>query len=126
MIEKKKILLIDDTETFLYILNHILSGEYSVYITKNGDDGLDAAKEIKPDLILLDVMMPGLSGYDVLKILKEDEGLKGIPVILITGNNTEESMQEGLSLGAVDYIKKPFVKSIVLERVRNILQEEEV
>ena len=114
MSEKKKILLIDDTETFLFMLTQILKDDYNLAIAKNGEDGLEIAKEQTPDLILLDIVMPGMSGYDVLKELKSDAKMKHIPVILITGNSPED---EGYSLGAAGYIKKPFVKSTVKERV---------
>jgi len=114
---KKKILIIDDTETFLYILNHILREDYITMISKSGEDGLEVAKEQKPDLIVLDVMMPGMSGYEVLAALKSDPEMKSIPVILATGNNTADDETQGYALGAIDYIKKPFVKSAVKERV---------
>ncbi|MCL2388175.1 MAG: response regulator [Defluviitaleaceae bacterium] len=119
---RKKILIVDDTETFLYILNHILKENYETIISKSGEDGLETAKLTKPDLILLDVMMPGMSGYDVLRELKADDQLKEIPVILITGNSTEENEAEGYALGAADYIKKPFVKSLVIERVTAVIE----
>jgi len=114
---RKRVLLVDDTETFLYILNHILKDEYETYIAKNGHDALEAAASVKPDLILLDVIMPGLSGYDVLKRLKENPDLKHIPVIMISGNIADESVVTGLSLGAADYVKKPFVKNVVKGRI---------
>jgi CheY-like chemotaxis protein len=122
MMDKKKILMIDDTDTFLFILNHILGIDYDTFISKSGEDGLAVAREETPDLILLDVMMPGMTGFDVLRELKADAALKDIPVILITGNSSEEEENAGYALGAVAYIKKPFVKSIVLEIVQGTLQ----
>ncbi|MCL1844043.1 MAG: response regulator [Defluviitaleaceae bacterium] len=123
MTSKKKILIVDDTETFLYILNHILKDDYITSVAKNGDECFEAAKSQKPDLILLDVIMPGLSGYDVLKLLKSDDELKHIPVIMITGKKSDESESEGYALGAVDYITKPFIKDVVKNRIDSVMQE---
>ena len=119
---RKKILMIDDTATFLHVLNHILRDDYETLVAKSGEDGLEVARMVRPDLILLDVMMPGMSGHDVLKILKADNDLKEIPVILITGNSDEENEGLGLSLGATDYIKKPFAKNAVKSRIDAVIQ----
>ena len=118
---RKKILLIDDTESFLYILNDILMNDYETIIAKNGEDGLETAKLVMPDLILLDVVMPGLSGYDVLQTLKADDKMKAIPVILITGMDSQGDVAKGYKLGAVDYIKKPFKRALVKDKIDSIM-----
>ena len=105
---RKKILIIDDAESFLLILNNILKDDYEVLIAIDGEDGLDTARITKPDLILLDAMMPGITGYEVLAILKADADLRDIPVIMISGKESDESKEKGLALGAVDFITKPF------------------
>ena len=118
MSNRKKILLVDDTPAFLVILNNILKNDYDTMISKSGEDALKTALLVMPDLILLDVIMPGMSGYEVLAALKADEKLKHIPVILVTGKNNDEHKVKGM--GAVGYIKKPFDKDIVLSEVNKI------
>jgi putative two-component system response regulator len=97
--ERKKILLVDDTESFLFILNDILMHDYDTIISKNGEDALETAKMVKPDLILLDVLMPGMSGLDVMGALNADDEMKSIPVILITGMDSEEDVAKGYEMG---------------------------
>ena len=125
--EKQKILVIDDSPHVLYILNNILKDDYVLLIAKDGELGLTMAKKSKPDLILLDITMPGISGYDVLKALKSEDVTKGISVILISGNDSYEDQIKGYSMGAVEYIQKPFVKDIVKHKIdfniRHILLE---
>jgi len=86
-------------------------------VAKNGEQGLELAGKFSLDLILLDIHMPGLSGFDVLAELKKPEETRNIPVILITGSEEMEDEAHGFALGAVDYIKKPFVEANVLHRV---------
>jgi len=114
---KKKILLVDDTDAFLYILTHILKHDYTLAVSKSGEDGIEIAKEEKPDLILMDIMMPGMSGYEALAALKADADTRHIPVILSSGKTSDEEVASGLALGAADYIKKPFVVTEVKEKV---------
>jgi len=118
---KQKILIIDDSDSFLLILNSFLENDYETWISLDGEGGLEMAKSAKPDLILLDVMMPGLSGYDVIKELKGNEELKSVPVILITGKDSDENEAEGLALGAAGYIKKPFDHETVIDMVKKVL-----
>jgi diguanylate cyclase (GGDEF)-like protein len=120
MIETKKeftILITDDEKTNLDILGSILSPIYNLLISRNGPRALELAKENKPDLILLDVLMPEMSGFEVITKLKESEITDKIPVIFITGLTDTANEEKGFFLGAVDYITKPFVKSIVKARV---------
>ena len=120
--ERKKVLIIDDTDSYLLILNNILKDDYETLISKDGEDGLETAEITKPDIILLDVMMPGMSGYEVLEKLKADENLKSIPVVLISGKGSDENEAKGFDLGASAYIKKPFEKSEVKDKVDFILR----
>ncbi len=117
-----KILVVDDTVENIQILMGALEGEYAVVAAKNGERALKLAfMEQAPDIILLDVMMPGMDGYEVCRHLKQDVRTRDIPVIFITALSEAEDEARGLSLGAVDYITKPFNPSLVKQRVRNQL-----
>ena len=105
--EKPCILIIDDTPAQITALGRVLLPYYSVKTARSGEAGMKLLEEYTIDLILLDLFMPGLSGFDVLLLLKESDRLRNIPVVLITGGN-EEDAEKGLSLGAVDVIRKPF------------------
>jgi len=120
--ERKRILLIDDTPTYLALLNHTLKDDYDILIAKDGEEGLSIAKKVLPDLILLDVVMPGISGHEVLKTIKSDEEMSHIPVILATGDTGDGSDEKGYKLGAFDYIKKPFTVTEVKTKVDSIMQ----
>jgi diguanylate cyclase (GGDEF)-like protein len=120
MNEKKKefsILIADDEKMNVDILGEILSPTYNLLVSRNGTRALELAKEHKPDLILLDVLMPDITGFELIKKLKESDVTDKIPVIFITGLTSAEDEEKGFLLGAVDYITKPFVKSIVKARV---------
>jgi len=113
------VLIIDDQETEIMILTNILNHEYTVYKALNGKDGIILAEEHKPEVILLDILMVGMDGYDVLSALKESDKTRHIPVIFITALNDDKHEVKGLALGAADYISKPFLPEIVTLRVRN-------
>ena len=122
MFETKKeftILITDDEKMNVEILGSILSPIYNLLVSRNGTRALELANEHKPDLILLDVLMPDMTGFEVIKKLKESENTNRIPVIFITGLTNAEDEEKGFFLGAVDYILKPFNKSIVKARVNN-------
>jgi len=114
---KHCILIIDDTPMQLVELGRILSSQYEVKMAKSGEEGFKVLKEHNIDLILLDLAMPGMSGFEVLACLKESEETAHIPVIFITGSALAEDEAKALSLGAVDYIHKPFVDIVVNLRV---------
>jgi len=116
---KNSILIIDDEKSNLLFLNHLLSGDYSVYVARDGKDAIKKANELLPDLILLDILMPGMDGYEVLTELKSSETTHEIPVIFITGLSSAEDEEKGLALGTADYITKPFSAAIVKLRVSN-------
>ncbi|MCL2456057.1 MAG: response regulator, partial [Defluviitaleaceae bacterium] len=119
MDKKNSLLIVDDDAANLMELTHILRSEFKVYVVKDGADALDKAANSVPDLILLDVIMPNMSGFDVLRELKKSDVTKNIPVIFITGINETENEGEGLAIGAVDYIRKPFDATVVKLRVNN-------
>jgi len=116
--QKEFTILITDDEKFnLDILGRILSPQYNILIARNGERALELAKQNLPDLILLDVIMPDMTGFEVITKLKESRITVNIPVIFITGLTDTADEEKGFFLGAVDYIVKPFNKSIVKARV---------
>jgi len=116
---KNSVLIVDDEKANIIALTHILSSEYTVFAAKNGSDAIEIAKEHLPDVILLDVLMPEMDGYDVLSCLRSTEITQAIPVIFITGLSNAADEEKGLDLGASDYISKPYSSAIVKLRVRN-------
>ena len=116
---KNSILVIDDEKANIIKLTHILSPEYTIYAAKNGQNGIKAAKNNLPDIILLDILMPEMDGYEVIEILKSTEETKEIPVIFVTGLTDSKDEEKGFNLGAADYILKPFSTSTVKLRVKN-------
>jgi len=115
---KKCILLIDDDPIQLMTLGRILSPQYDVKMAKGGEAGLKLAVEYNIDLILLDLVMEGMSGFEVLKRLKESEETKHILVVFVSGSDSPEDEAMGLALGAVDYIRKPYTELIINLRVK--------
>ncbi|PSB24451.1 response regulator [Stenomitos frigidus] len=113
------ILIVDDNPTNLLVLSQTLKDiGLKVRVSMDGESALEQAIEETPDLILLDIQMPGIDGFETCKRLKLNPSVSDIPVIFITANNSTENIVEGLSLGAVDYIVKPFQKEEVLARVQ--------
>ncbi|QBJ63895.1 MULTISPECIES: diguanylate cyclase [unclassified Pseudoalteromonas] len=121
MINKAKILIVDDDALNRIILEKTLSDEHEIYLVTSGEEALAFVKHTQVDLIILDIMMPGMNGYDVLVELKESSLSHAIPIIFISANSSHEDEAKGLELGAMDYIVKPFCASIVKVRVRNQL-----
>ena len=117
--EKNTVLIVDDSITNVAILNQILRSEYTIYMENDGESCIKAALELRPDVILLDIMMPGIDGFEVIKILQSEPRTKDIPVIFITGLRDAKAEERGLELGAADYIQKPFSEGIIKLRVRN-------
>jgi len=116
---KGKILIVDDENSNIMALTHILSKEYKVFAAKSGEDAIYAAKRHQPDIILLDVLMPKMDGHIAISELRSAEETKNIPVIFITGLSSPEDEEKGLALGAADYISKPFSPAIVKLRINN-------
>jgi len=122
MERKNSVLVVDDEMSNLQILSHILGADYTIYTAKNGPNAIGKAREYAPDLILLDIIMPEMDGYQVLAELRSAEATEKIPVVFITGLSSIEDEKRGLSLNAADYISKPFNPMVVKLRVRNQIQ----
>ena len=120
--KKPTILVVDDMTTTLLLLHDLLKDTYEVKIAKSGTKALEILESPNDiDLILLDIVMPDIIGYDVCKRIKNNETIKNIPIIFITGRTSQEDEEYGLNLGAIDYITKPFNKAIVKLRIKNYL-----
>ncbi|MCL2697273.1 MAG: response regulator [Oscillospiraceae bacterium] len=117
--KKNSILIVDDVALNLTVLANILKPEYTVYPVDNGATALEIAEKFAPDLILLDIIMPGMSGFDVFAKFRELEKTKETPIIFITGLDNSANEEQGLALGAADYISKPFNDEVVKLRVRH-------
>ncbi|NOX26094.1 MAG: two-component system response regulator [Deltaproteobacteria bacterium] len=121
-LEQSSVLVVDDTEENIDILVEALGDSYDVSVAMDGQAALEIAAADKPDLILLDIMMPGMDGYEVCRRLKQDKGTQKIPVVFLTAMSQDQDEARGLKLGAVDYITKPFNPQLVKARVNNHLQ----
>ena len=114
--EKARILIVDDEKMNLKVLADLLKDEYAPILARSGEQALQhALGDSPPDLILLDVVMPRMGGYEVIKILKNNEKTNNIPVIFVTALNSIEDEEHGLKLGAVDYITKPFESDFLIK-----------
>lgn len=120
--EQATILIVDDTPENIDILVALLEKEYAIRIAINGKIALEISRSSPPDLILLDIMMPGMDGYEVCRGLKANKGTRDIPVIFISALHEPINEENGITLGAVDYITKPFSPAIVKARIHNHLQ----
>lgn len=122
-VSKPTILIADDIPMNIKILGDALKADYSIRFATDGLKALEVARSFPPpDLILLDIMMPGMDGYDVCRALKEDNETQSIPIIFITAMSQEEDETKGLELGAVDYITKPFSLPIVKARIKTHIE----
>jgi diguanylate cyclase (GGDEF)-like protein len=120
--KRSVILIVDDTVANIEILNAALEGDYDICFATSGEEALAIAIETQPDLILLDVLMPGIDGYEVCRRLKANPLVADVPVIFVTGRNDQEAEVQGLLVGAIDYVTKPISPVIVRARVRNHLE----
>jgi len=120
--DQASILVVDDTEANLDLLVDVLGEGYEVSVAIDGPSALETAAEAPPDLILLDIMMPGMDGYEVLQRLKTQDKTKDVPVIFVTAKTEVEDEAKGFELGAVDYITKPVSPPIVEARVATHLR----
>ena len=124
MIEPKEnsVLIVDDSNANIISLTDILKNEYTVYAAKNGPKAIELAERFIPDVVLLDIIMPEMDGYAIIKALKSSEKTQNIPVIFISSLDTDDDEEKGLALGASDYISKPFSPTVVRLRVRNQIE----
>jgi DNA-binding response OmpR family regulator len=119
---KKKILAVDDEPNILLSLEFILEEEgYDVYVARDGEEALELAEKIHPDLVLLDVAMPRKDGYDVCRILKHREDLADIKIVMLTAKGQPLEKKKGLELGANLYVTKPFSAEELLQKIRTVL-----
>ena len=120
---KKKILIVDDTEFMIKLVSDILEDAgYEAISATRGTEGLLKVRSEKPDLVILDIVMPDMNGFEVCKILREDESNNLMPIIILTSQDNEDDKLTGLELGADDYITKPFNPRELLGRVKNTLR----
>jgi len=119
---KNSVLIVDDEIVNIKVLARILGSEYKIYTASSGEEAIRTAKDRMPDLILLDILMPDMDGYQTLSLIKKTEEIDKIPVIFITGLDSDEDEEKGLSLEAADYITKPFSSTVVKLRMRNQIQ----
>ncbi|MCM8540640.1 MAG: response regulator [Lentisphaeraceae bacterium] len=121
---EKRILIVDDTPTNIRVLVPILMehGKFQINISNNGKDALKLLEKVRPDLILLDIMMPELDGFETCRIIKSDESLKDIPIIFLTAKNETEDLAKGFALGAADFVSKPFNSVELMARVKTHIE----
>jgi CheY-like chemotaxis protein len=122
MMARKKILLVDDSTTVLLMESMILKrGPYDVVTAGDGSEGIDRALAEQPDLILMDLVMPRMSGLEAVRELRKRETTRTIPVIMVTTRGEAESMEEGFASGCNDYVTKPIDSALLLAKVRDHL-----
>jgi len=120
---KAHILVVEDEEDILELVRYNLAREgYEVFCATSGEDGLKTARSKLPDLIVLDLMLPGVDGLEVCKLLKNDSKTQHIPIVMLTARSEEADIVTGLELGADDYITKPFSPRVLIARVRAVLR----
>ncbi|MGR3179553.1 MAG: hybrid sensor histidine kinase/response regulator [Candidatus Anammoxibacter sp.] len=120
--KKQTVLVVDDSAPNIFVLEGVLNEDYNVLVAKDGGSALSIIEKDRPDLILLDIMMPGMDGLEVCSKLKNNKKTKDIPIIFITSKTETEDVVKGFKIGAVDYITKPFKRGEVYARVRTHLQ----
>ncbi len=119
----KKILIVDDEQDIVESLKFVLeASDFTCYCAYNGEDGLRLAKELVPDLIILDVMMPKINGFKISRLLKYDAKYKNIPILMVTARTQEEDKLIGEETGADEYITKPFELDEVVKKVEQYLK----
>jgi two-component system phosphate regulon response regulator PhoB len=120
---KEQILVVEDEEDILALVHYNLAKEgYRVTCATSGEEGLKTARTNPPDLILLDLMLPGINGLEVCRALKKEEHTRDVPVVMVTAKGEESDVVIGLELGADDYVTKPFSPRILISRVRAVLR----
>lgn len=124
MKNRKHILIVDDVTTNLRYIGEVLKDNYTLSMAKSGEQAFKMIEKALPDLILLDVKMPGMDGFSVISKLSDDDRYKDIPVIFLSADSQEETEIKGLKLGAVDFISKPFSPEEIQQRIREVLGEE--
>ncbi|MFN2426149.1 MAG: response regulator transcription factor [Candidatus Binatia bacterium] len=120
---RESILVVEDEDDIAELIRYNLEKEkYAVTIAATGEKGVEAARSIKPDLVLLDLMLPGMNGLEVCRTLKADRSTADIPIVMVTARGEETDIVAGLELGAEDYVTKPFGLTVLIARVRAVLR----
>ncbi|MCX5665537.1 MAG: response regulator [Candidatus Omnitrophica bacterium] len=127
MAKKKRLLLVDDEVDFAELVRTRLEdNNYEVIVAYDGEDGLEKAEREEPDLIILDIMLPKISGFDVCRKLKIDENFKNIPIIMLSAKFQPNDITFGKAMGADAYITKPFEPQVLIEKIRELLDKKKV
>lgn len=127
MEKKMRILLVDDEADFVEILRTRLeNNNFEVITALDGEEALERAEKEEPDLIILDVMLPKISGFDVCRKLKVDENFKNIPIIMLSAKFQQNDVKFGMAMGADDYITKPFESNVLLEKINELLKKKRI
>jgi len=122
MVAMKNILIVDDSVTNVFLIESVLTEYgYGVMTSLNALEAEQKMQTVKPDLILLDLLMPQVSGFDFIKKIKKDPAFAEIPVVVVSAVTDEDSVDEILSLGAIEYIKKPVVLTTLIEKIESVL-----
>ena len=123
---RKKLIIVDDNASYLSVVRVLLKPFYEIYPALSAAKLFEILTKFIPDLILLDVSMPHMNGFEAMSVLKESPRYKDIPVIFLTARDDEASAVKGLDLGAADYVTKPFTGPLLLKRISNILLIEQL
>ena len=125
--EKNRILIIEDESDIGELLEYNLQKEgYDTILANNGESGLQIAKKEKPNLLILDLMLPGIDGLDVCRLIKSDSDIKDISIVMLTALGQEEDIVKGLESGADDYITKPFSFKVLIARIQSVLRRGQI
>ena len=118
---RKRVIIVDDNISYLSMVRNLLKSFYEVYPAPSADKLFKILEKFIPDLVMLDVNMPEMSGFEAIAIMKESPRYKDIPVVFLTAKDDDASAMKGLELGAADYVTKPFYGPLLLRRISNIL-----
>lgn len=120
--EQSTILIVDDSPTHIHILRrHLIQKKYNIITAKNGEDGIAMALQSKPDLILMDIVMPWMNGFKATRYLSKNPETAGIPIVIVTTKDQDTDRAWALRQGAVDYVVKPVVAEVLLEKIHTLL-----
>ncbi len=120
---RKKILLVDDAETILMMERMILGRDYDLIIAKDGQEAVEKARVERPDLILLDIVMPVMNGIEACRMIRSDESTSDVPVIMVTTRGSEDIVKSAFESGCNEYVTKPINKIELLNKIKNLLGE---
>ena len=120
-VRKKKILIVEDDHDIRVMMEYILRDDYDLVLCEDGHSGIDKAVEERPDLILLDIYMPGISGFEVCKAVRDHPEISSTPIIMLTAGAFKEEVSEGYAIGADDYVFKPYEPEELIKRIEKLL-----